>query len=200
MEKNAILLSSALVALLKGVVSESKQLKIWNTIFDKQIQISDYFSQIGLNLIVQSQDGYAYLKQKDYEDDEDAIPRIIPRRQLNFMTSLLLVILRKEIIELGKINSDEKYVISQQDIILKIKDFLNDTTDEAKQRREIESTIKKIEEMGFIRMLDNSNMQYEILPLIRSFVDAQWLGDFNTKLDEYNSYINEKGGENNESI
>ena len=200
MEKNAILLSSALVALLKGVVSESKQLKIWNTIIDKQIQISDYFSQIGLNLIVQSQDGYAYLKQKDYEDDEDVIPRIIPRRQLNFMTSLLLVILRKEIIELGKINSDEKYVISQQDIILKIKDFLNDTTDEAKQRREIESTIKKIEEMGFIRTLDNSNMQYEILPLIRSFVDAQWLGDFNTKLDEYNSYINEKGGENNESI
>ena len=47
--------------------------------------------------------------------------------------------------------------------------------------------------MKFIRKLKNSDNKYEILRLLASFVDAQWLDDLNKCILEYKEYI-EKGG------
>lgn len=57
-----------------------------------------------------------------------------------------------------------------------------------RNKKEIEQEIKRVEELGFIRALKNSEEQFEILPLIRGFVDAQWLENFDEKLEEYANY------------
>lgn len=203
MDKNNLLISTTLVALLKGVVSEAMQPKLWNVILENQIQIEDYVSRIGLTIVIQGQDGYAYLRQCKYDNEEQEIPRLISKRQLGFGTSLLLVILRKELIEISKSGSEERFIISKQEIIEKVRPYLKDTNDEAKQKREIETAIKKIEEMGFLRVLKNSSNQYEILPLVRGFVDAQWLDDFDRRLQEYMEYHSiglQQGDETDEFI
>lgn len=203
MDKRNLEVSTVLVTLLKGVVSQATQQKLWNTIMENQIQIEDYVSKIGLTLIVQEQDGYAYLRQRKFDNEEEEIPRLIPKRQLSFITSLMLVLLRKELIELSKGGSDEKFTISKQEIIEKVCPYLKTTTDEAKQKKEIETNIKKIEEMGFLRSLKNSDTQYEILPLVRGFIDAKWLGELDGKLQEYmdyNSMAEQQGEETDEFI
>ncbi|AYZ74416.1 DUF4194 domain-containing protein [Fusobacterium necrophorum] len=188
MDKNIYEFSVAVVTLLKGVVNESTQTKIWNTIIENQIQIEDYISKMGLTLMVQTQDGYAYVKQREYKDDEMEIPRLISRRQLKYNTSLLLVLLRKEYAESNKEESIGRSIFSKKQILEKMRTFLKDTNDEAKQKKEIEQEIKRVEELGFIRALKNSEEQFEILPLIRGFVDAQWLENFDEKLEEYANY------------
>lgn len=185
--------SEAVIALLKGIVNEADT-RIWNTILEQQVYIEDYVSKIGLRLMIHSQDGYAYLKQNDYVDDEKALPRLVTKRQLKYLTSLILVLLRKEVIELSKNSDLGRYVISKASIIEKVRPYLKDTNDEAKQRKEIETEINAIEKMGFIRMLKNSNDEYEIIPLLRGFVDAQWLQDFDEKLKAYVDYV--KGDSN----
>jgi len=95
-------------------------------------------------------------------------------------------------------NSDSgRYVIFKSSIIEKVRPYLKDTNDEAKQRKEIETEINAIEKMGFIRLIKNSNDEYEIIPLLRGFVDAQWLQDFDEKLRDYMDYAkgNSKAGE-----
>lgn len=180
--------SEAVVALLKGIVNESTDTRIWNTILEQQVYIEDYVSKIGLRLMIHNQDGYAYLKQNDYGEDEKSIPRLVTKRQLKYLTSLILVLLRKELIELNKSSDLGRYVISKASIIEKIRPYLKDTNDEAKQRKEIETEIHAIEKMGFIRLLKNANEEYEIIPLLRGFVDAQWLQDFDEKLKAYVDY------------
>ena len=172
MNSNEYRFSEAVVTLLKGIVNEATDTRMWNTILDQQVYIENYVSKIGLKLMIHKQDGYAYLKQNDYTDDEKSIPRLVTRRQLKYLTSLILVLLRKELMDLNKNIDSGRYIISK-------------------------SSINVIEKMGFIRLLKNSNDEYEISPLLRGFVDAQWLQDLDEKLKGYRDYVkgNSKTGE-----
>jgi hypothetical protein len=188
MDLNEYAFSEALIALLKGIVNEASDVRIWNTILEQQVYIEDYVSKIGLQLIISNQDGYAYLTQIDYREEQKPLPRLITKRQLKYLTSLILVLLRKELIEMNKNSDLGRYVISKTSIIEKVLPYLKDTNDEAKQQKEIETEINAIEKMGFIRLIKNSNDDYEIIPLLRTFIDAQWLQDFDEKLKTYIDY------------
>lgn len=188
MDLNEYEFSEALIALLKGIVNEASDVRIWNTILEQQVYIEDYVSKIGLQLIISNQDGYAYLKQIDYREEQKPLPRLITKRQLKYLTSLILVLLRKELIEMNKNSDLGRYVISKTSIIEKVLPYLKDTNDEAKQRKEIETEINAIEKMGFIRLIKNSNDDYEIIPLLRTFIEVQWLQDFDEKLKAYIDY------------
>ena len=184
-------LSNAYISLLKGIIIKENKEKIWDTILNYRNQIEDYFRQLGLTLKLYEEEGYCYLQQ--IEDDEtDNLLKLVPKVPLSLHLSLLLVSLRKYMLE-STANGDEKIVISKEEIFIKMKNYLKETSNEIRQEKEITSYIKKIEEMKFIRKLKNSDNKYEILRLLASFVDAQWLDDLNKCILEYKEYI-EKGG------
>lgn len=112
METNEYQYSQALVSLFKGVVNSEKSPKSWDIINNEQLRIEEYVGKLGLTLMIQKQDGYAYLKQRIYENEEKAMPRLVAKRQLGFTTSLLLVLLRKEFAELNRLDSSELLVLS----------------------------------------------------------------------------------------
>ena len=184
-------LSNACISLLKGIIIKENKEKIWDTILNYRNQIEDYFRQLGLTLKLYEEEGYCYLQQ--IEDDEtNNLLKLIPKTQLSLHLSLLLVTLRKYMLE-STANGDEKIVISKEEIFIKMKNYLKETSNEIKQEKEIISYIKKVEDMKFIRKLKNSDNKYEILRLLASFVDAQWLDDLDKRILEYKEYI-EKGG------
>ena len=184
-------LSNAYISLLKGVIIKENKEKIWDTILNYRNQIEDYFRQLGLTLKLYEEEGYCYLQQ--IEDDEtDNLLKLVPKVSLSLHLSLLLVSLRKYMLE-STANGDEKIVISKEEIFIKMKNYLKETSNEIKQEKEIISYIKKVEDMKFIRKLKNSDNKYEILRLLASFVDAQWLDDLDKRIIEYKEHI-EKGG------
>ena len=184
-------LSNAYISLLKGIITKENKEKVWDTILNYRNKIEDYFRQLGLTLKLYEEEGYCYLQQ--IEDDEtNNLLKLIPKTQLSLHLSLLLVSLRKYMLE-STANGDEKIVISKEEIFIKMKNYLKETSNEIKQEKEITSYIKKVEDMKFIRKLKNSDNKYEILRLLASFVDAQWLDDLDKRILEYKEYI-EKGG------
>ena len=184
-------LSNAYISLLKGVIIKENKEKIWDTILNYRNQIEDYFRQLGLTLKLYEEEGYCYLQQ--IEDDEtDNLLKLVPKVSLSLHLSLLLVSLRKYMLE-STANGDEKIVISKEEIFIKMKNYLKETSNEIKQEKEITSYIKKVEDMKFIRKLKNSDNKYEILRLLASFVDAQWLDHLDKRIIEYKEHI-EKGG------
>ena len=184
-------LSNACISLLKGIIIKENKEKIWDTILNYRNQIEDYFRQLGLTLKLYEEEGYCYLQQ--IEDDEtDNLLKLVPKVPLSLHLSLLLVSLRKYMLE-STANGDEKIVISKEEIFVKMKNYLKETSNEIKQEKEITSYIKKVEDMKFIRKLKNSDNKYEILRLLASFVDAQWLDDLDKRILEYKEHI-EKGG------
>ena len=184
-------LSNAYISLLKGIIIKENKEKIWDTILNYRNQIEDYFRQLGLTLKLYEEEGYCYLQQ--IEDDEtDNLLKLVPKVPLSLHLSLLLVSLRKYMLE-STAHGDEKIVISKEEIFIKMKNYLKETSNEIKQEKEITSYIKKVEDMKFIRKLKNSDNKYEILRLLASFVDAQWLDDLDKRIIEYKEHI-EKGG------
>ena len=84
-----------IINLLKGpVYSEDK--KSWQGLQQYQHSIRTYFEQIGIDLVFNEADGFAFLKH--FEDDPDSdfsVPRLVARIPLSYEVSLLCVFLRE---------------------------------------------------------------------------------------------------------
>jgi len=82
-------------------------------------------------------------------------------------------------------NENERAIVTKEDIVNALLLFLDLKFNEVKVQRDIEATIKKVEELGFLKKLKNVEDTYEIKSAIKSFVNAEFLGDLNEKLQTY---------------
>jgi len=188
---NETALSKTLVTLFKNVIYKEQHFDCWEVIISHKLVIEDYVRKIGLTLVVDEIDGYAFLKQRIYGDDEDEIPRLMPRHQLSYNLSILLMLLRKLLQEFDTKTGDRRLILSSGDIIERMKLYLPDTTNEAKLTEDMQKNIDKAVSMGFLRRLRGDDNNYEVLRIARSFVDAEHLEKFNTRLGEYQSPDNQ---------
>ena len=85
-------LPGVVTRLFKGVVYAEADEKIWQSLLGLASQVRDYVAVLGLDLILDESEGYAFLKSR--EDPDGTLPRLIARRQLTFNVSLLLALLR----------------------------------------------------------------------------------------------------------
>ena len=182
--------SRALVALFKNVVFKENDSTVWQTIIEQRYKMEDYVSKIGLTLIIDEMDGYAYLKQRIYSEGEHAVPRLIPRFPLSYPVSLLLVLLRKRLLEFDTKTGDQRLIMSRMQIAEHMRLFLKDTTNEAKLVTDIDKYIDRVEKMGFLRRLRNNDDSFEVQRILRSFINAEWLQNINENLAVYQAYAN----------
>ena len=176
----------ATALLLKGLFCKVDNETAWLELLENSRGvISDYFEVIGLSLEVDEKEGYAYLKNIEVEEEEKALPKLIQSRELSFKVSLLCVLLRKRMVDFEMQNESSKAVISKEDLVQNILLFLPQKFNEVKLYKEIDTTIKKVEDLGFLKKLKTSENVYEIRSSIKAFVDAQWLSEFDEKLKTY---------------
>ncbi len=176
----------AITLLLKGLFYKSDNENAWLEMIERSRGImNDYFDVIGLSLEVDEVEGYAYLKTIEPDEDAQPLPKLINARELSFKVSLLCVLLRKKIVDFEMQNESSRAVVSKEDILESLLLFLPQKFNEVKLHKEIETTIKKVEDLGFLKKLKSSENSYEIKSAIKAFVDAQWLSDFDVKLQEY---------------
>lgn len=176
----------AIIILLKGVFYKKENEKAWAELTEGSFaSIKEYFEVIGLDLLIDEAEGYAYVKNKAIEEGEEVIPRLIQKRELSYKVSLLCVLLRKEIVEFDMQNENARVIISKEDIKKELLLYLPLKFNEVKISKEIDTLIKKVEDLGFLRRLKSDEISYEVQRSLKSFVDASWLNDFDKKLKEY---------------
>lgn len=95
LEQNIKPYSKAIVKLLKGVVERNSS--VWEDVLNYQNEIQEYIGQIGLELILKKDDGFAFVKQ--FEDSEGKTLGLVTRRQIGFEISIVLVVLRQSLEE-----------------------------------------------------------------------------------------------------
>ncbi|MBI3868059.1 MAG: DUF4194 domain-containing protein, partial [Verrucomicrobia bacterium] len=72
--------------------------------------IENYFQEIGLNLVVHEEDGFAYLKQADMEDG-GGIPRLFRRDKLTKGVAIVGVVLRERLLQFDEKIHDESRLV-----------------------------------------------------------------------------------------
>lgn len=191
-------LGQVAIALFQGVLYRESAELHWQGLLDLQARVRDYCSVIGLELILDEAEGYAYLRQRPAAPDVPALPRLVQRRPLSFPVSLILVLLRKKLAEFDALSADTRLVVSRDDIVDQLRLFLPDTANEARLLDRVDTHLGKVVDLGFLRRLRGQEGQYEVRRVLKAFVDAQWLDDFAQRLDGYASHAAGAGKEDGE--
>jgi hypothetical protein len=175
-------LSVALVSLLKGVVARDEHESRWASLLRYESQVRDHVAVLGLELVIAEEDGYAFLRQRDSADSDDEVPRLIQRRALSYPVSLILALLRRRVAEHDASSGEARIVLSVDDMEGMVQPYLPGGTDEARNRDRVETYIRQIAKLGFIRFLRGDESRFEVRRLINSFVTADWLAEFERKM------------------
>lgn len=190
-------LSSVVVPLLKGVLYREDNPGLWDSLLHLQASVRDYVAILGLELMFDEAEGYAFLRsrQSEDEDGQSAIPRLVARRQLSYPVSLLLALLRKKLAEFDAGGGDTRLILSRDEVVELIRIFLPASSNEVKLIDQVDGTLNKIAELGFIRRLRGQGQMIEVRRIIKAFVDAQWLADFDARLADYRQQLAQPLGE-----
>lgn len=191
-------LSAVVIRLLKGVIYRDGDERLWGSALHLQTRVRDYMAVLGLELVLDEAEGYAFLKSRPEPADDEAaarLPRLVARRPLSFPVSLLLALLRKKLAEFDAAGGDTRLVLSRDDMVELIRVFLPENSNETKLIDQIEAHITKVADLGFLRRLKSAGTTaaggtvYEVRRILKAFVDAQWLADFDARLATYQAQV-----------
>ena len=173
--------------LFKGVVYREGDEKLWQRLMTLAAQTRDYVAVLGLELVLDDTEGYAFLRS--HPDADPDLPRLIPRRQLTFHVSLLLALLRARLAEFDQQNSETRLIMTTAQIADMVSVFLPESSNEARVLDQLATNVKKVTELGFLRKLRDQDQTYEVARILKAYVDAQWLEDFDARLSDYRATL-----------
>lgn len=184
-------LSSVLIPLLKGVTYRHDDSAHWQMLVQLQPRVRDHVGVLGLELLLDEAEGYAFLRSKP-EVDGDAprkLPRLVARRPLSFPVSLLLALLRKKLAEFDAVGGDTRLILSRAEVAELLRVFQPEGTNEARLVDQVDTHFNRIADMGFVRRLRGSDDMFEVQRILKAFVDAQWLAEFDARLAAYRAQL-----------
>ncbi|SCX56372.1 protein of unknown function [Klenkia marina] len=178
-------------SLMRGVVYREAAPEVWRHLVALQPDLRDHVATMGLVAVVDEAEGYAFLRQRPEEPAEGgpAIPRLVARRSLSYPVSLLLALLRRRLAVADTGDTGGRLVLSRLEIVDLVADLLPDPGRRNRLLEQVDGHIAKVVELGFLRRMPGgaggSDGRFEVRRVLKAFVDAQWLADFDTKLAEY---------------
>ncbi|MFN0298799.1 MAG: DUF4194 domain-containing protein [Burkholderiales bacterium] len=171
-------LPTVAVNLLRGVIYRDQTPELWRKLLVTHGPARDYLRVLALTLVIDEAEGYAYVRQVDEADPGDGgddQPRLIPRRQLSYPVSLLLVLLRKRLAQHDALAGDTRLVLTLEQIVELMRTFLPSSTNDARLTDKIEQHISRVEDLGFLARLKDDENSFEVRRILRAFVDADRL-------------------------
>lgn len=187
-DTDELALSHVIVPLLKGVVYRDQHEQVWKLLMDLRAEAADHVRVLGLALAVDESEGYAFLRtlpESEYPEGLDPPPRLVPRRQLSFHLSLLLALLRRRLAETDADGSETRLILTRAEIVDMLWHFQPAVANEARLVDRIDQHIDKAAQMGFLRSVKGQSETWEVRRVLKAFVDAETLNDFEKRLGEY---------------
>ena len=210
-------LSRVVIPLLKGVVYREGDDALWNGLIHGQARVRDYVAVLGLELVLDEAEGYAFLRSRpddetplqaesggDMAPEGSRLPRLVVRRPLSFHVSLLLALLRRKLAETDAGGGDTRLVLTRDEIVEMVRVFLPDTSNEARLIDRIDSHLNRVVELGFLRRMraesggtagTGPRSTFEVRRILKAFVDAQWLAELDARLAHYRVLLEGAGND-----
>jgi hypothetical protein len=171
--------------------------KHWKELMAHQEEVIDYFDRIGVKLVIEESEGFAYVYQPEPDEDEDTrkLPRLVKRIALSYEVTLISVMLREMLEEFDVRATDStKFFTTNKEIKEKIEMFFKDKTNKVKLLKNFDTYINQVTNLGFLRMIredarDKDNTQYEVKRIIKAKINNEKLEEIKQKLNEYTSAI-----------
>jgi hypothetical protein len=180
--------TSVFIKLLKGPV-EYVEKSTWEKLLQYKAELTTFLSQLGLTLILDEQDGYAYIRHT-ITGEEDNTVTWIQRRSLTYEESVMLVLLREMMAEFEVSEATTRELIKKRREIKEYAElFFKENASRVKFLKEIDRLIDKAEENGFLDKTENHDIadeqKFRIKKIIKARVSSEELEQFYQQLQQY---------------
>lgn len=185
--------ASVIIKLLQGVIYEEDR-KTWIQLMTYQVPVRQYFRTIGITLILDEREGFAYLSQDDTSyDQENQLPRLVRRIPLSYEVTILLVLLREILDEFDVQDTDSrKCYVTHSSLKDKFQIYFKEQSNQSRLLNKLDQYIKSVEELGFLKQLDSENqaenaeIKYEIKRIIKAKISVEKLEEIKENLFKNN--------------
>lgn len=125
--------------------------ELWETLLRDQPEITDYFRKIGLELVVDEPEGFAFLRQIEPRGEE-RVPRLIQRRKLTYDATLLLVCLRDELNRFDVQTADQARLYrTRREFHDLLGGFLRESHNQTRDLKAMDAAIDQLCRLGFLK-------------------------------------------------
>ncbi len=175
--------ASLVVKLLKGPV-EYVEKSAWEKLLQYKVELIIFLQQLGLTLVLDEQDGYAFVKHA-MSEDEEAYVSWVQRRSFSYEESIMLVLLREMMAEFEISDSSSRELIKKRREIKEYAElFFKEGASRIRFLKDIDRLIDKVEENGFLQKIENHDLideqKFRIRKIIK--VDSEALEQFQQQL------------------
>ena len=177
--------SEVAVRLFQGVVYLEDG-RSWDVLLRNVTPLEDYFGRVGLQLVIDEAEGFAFLRQQQTEDLPegcDSLPKLFRRTRLSYDATLLTILLREELrrFEEEEVH-DQRSVVSGDQLFEQWKAFFPCGQDEVKQRKALNTAIRTLEGLKFVRRFGKDTDDWEIRRILKARLIA---ADLESVRDQY---------------
>ncbi|WEK34194.1 MAG: DUF4194 domain-containing protein [Candidatus Pseudobacter hemicellulosilyticus] len=173
------------IKLLKGPV-EYFEKSAWEQLLQYQLELTNFLQQLGLVLVLDKEDGYAYLEQLKL-DEEDSTAGWMRRTAINYEESVLLVLLRDMMaeFEVGEVTSRE-LIKKRREIKEYAELFFKENASRVRFMKDLDRLIDRVQELGFLDLMENQEIpdeeKFRVKKIIKARVDNEVLENFKQQL------------------
>ena len=161
---------------------------LWETLLREQEEIANYFRQIGLDLVVDAVEGFAFLQQLEPRADE-RVPRLMRRQKLTYDATLLLVCLRDELNRFDTQTADQTRLFrTRRELHELVGGFLRESNNQMRDIKAVDAAIEQLKGLGFLRSAGTSAPDtFEVRRIIKARFGAGELEAVKERLMKYAS-------------
>ncbi len=175
----------AAVKLLQGVVYNDDE-DVWSILLNNESDLTDYFCQIGLALVIDRGEGIAYLKQ--FDDDErtdgyERLPRLFRKTPLGYEATLLCVLLRDEYRRFEEEDLDNERCVVETEAVFELwKTFFPGKSDEVALRKRLIAAFNQLDKLKFVRAMPSDPDLWEVRKLLKARITLEELESLRERL------------------
>lgn len=159
---------------------------LWELTVREQDEIAAYFRQIGLELVVDEAEGFAFLRQLAPRGDE-RVPRLVRRRKLTYDATLLLVCLRDELNRFDVQTADQSVLRrTRRELHDLAGGFLRESNNQPRDIKAVDAAIEGLLSLGFLKAVGaDAPDTYEVRRIVKARFGAGELEAVKERLRAY---------------
>lgn len=178
MNTPAITIRHVIVQLARGPLYQ-QETDLWARLLRDRHQVETHFHLMGLDLVVDEDAGYAFLRNESSDENEEApesidgeapLPRLMRRTPLSYLPTVLLTELRERLLRHDQSTDGTDYLYLEfNDILEFMRPYCGETGNEQKVEKKVKAAIARLSELSVLRQVPNRNeVIYRVEPILRA--------------------------------
>ncbi len=160
----------------------------WNVLLSHETPVREYLAKIGLELVLNETDGYAFLRQPEWEAEDGqkiALPRLTRRDRLTYHVTLMCVLLRERLDQFEASTPEtDRLIVTDDDLRDMLRPFLRERGDERALLKKIDETANRVADLGFLRRIGTDN-RFEVRTILKARISSDVLADVLLILEQH---------------